>query len=72
MEIGTKKKSQRETTLEIENLGKRTGITDASIYNKIQETERISGAENTIENIHITVKENPKCKKLLSQNIQKI
>ena len=41
MEIETiKKKSQRETTLEIENLGKRSGVIDASITNRIQEIER--------------------------------
>jgi len=32
----------------------------------------MSGAEDTIENIDITVKDNVKCKKLLSQNIQEI
>jgi hypothetical protein len=31
MEIETTKKSQRETTLEIENLGERSGVRDASI-----------------------------------------
>jgi hypothetical protein len=31
MEIKTIKKSQRETTLDIENLGKRSGVIDASI-----------------------------------------
>jgi uncharacterized coiled-coil protein SlyX len=73
MEIETIKKSQREKTLEIENLGKRSGVTDASITNRIQEIEeRISGTEDTIENIHTTVKENAKCKKLLTQNIQEI
>jgi hypothetical protein len=36
MEIETIKKSQRETTLEIENLGKRSGFI-ASITNRIQE-----------------------------------
>ena len=52
MEIETIKKSQRETTLEIENLVKRPGILDASITNRIQEIEeRISGAEDTMENI---------------------
>jgi predicted nucleic acid-binding Zn-ribbon protein len=57
MEIETIKKSQRETTLEIENLGKRSGAIDASITNRIQEIEeRISGAEDTIENIDTTVK----------------
>ena len=73
MEIETKKKSQRETTLKLENLGKRSGVIDASITNKIQELEkRISGAEKTIGNIDTTVKENAKCKKFLIQNIQEI
>ena len=68
MEIETIKKSQRETTLEIDNLGKRLGVIDASITNRIQEIkERISRAENTIENIDSTVKENAKGKKLLTQ-----
>ena len=61
MEIETIKKSQRETTLEIGNLGKRSGVIDASISNKIQEIEkRLSGIEDTIENIDTTVKENAK------------
>ena len=34
--------------------------------------ERISGAEDTIENIDTTVEENANCKKLLTQNIQEI
>jgi hypothetical protein len=34
--------------------------------------ERISGIENSIENIVTTIKENAKCKKILTQNIQKI
>jgi uncharacterized protein Yka (UPF0111/DUF47 family) len=37
MEIETIKKSQRETTLEIENLGKRPGVIHASITNRLQE-----------------------------------
>jgi hypothetical protein len=58
MEIETIKKSQRETTLEMENLGKRSGVIDASITSRIQEVEeRISGAEDTIETIDTTVKE---------------
>ena len=61
MEIKTIKKSQRETTLERENLGKKSGAIDASITNRIKEIEeRISGAEDTIENIDTTVKENAK------------
>ena len=39
MEIETIKKLQSETALEIENLGKRSGVIDASITNRIQETE---------------------------------
>ena len=43
------KKTQRETTLEIENLGKKSGTIDVSISNRIQEMEvRISGTENSI------------------------
>ena len=42
IEIETLKKTQRETTLEMEILGKRSGVTNASITNKIQERkERI-------------------------------
>jgi len=37
MEIETIKKEQRETTLNIENLGKRSGVIDASITNRIQD-----------------------------------
>jgi hypothetical protein len=45
MEVETIKKSQREKTLEIEILGKKSGTIAASISNKIQEMEeRISGA----------------------------
>ena len=61
MEVEKIKKSQKKTTLEIENLGKKSGAIDASITNRIQEIEqRISGAEDTIENIDTTVKENAK------------
>jgi hypothetical protein len=45
----------------------------ASISNGIQEMEeRISGAEDSIENISTTIKENTKCKKILTQNIHEI
>jgi predicted nucleic acid-binding Zn-ribbon protein len=60
MEVETIKKTQRETTLEIEILGKKSG----NISNRIQEIqERISGAEDSIENMGTTIKENAKCKK---------
>jgi cell division protein FtsL len=73
MEIETIRKSQRDTTLAIENLGKRPGDIDASITNRIQELEeKISGGEDSIENIDTTIKENAKCKKILTQNIQEI
>ena len=39
MEIETINKSERETTLEIENLGRRSGVIDVSITNGIQEIE---------------------------------
>ena len=69
MEIEIIKKSQRETTVEIENLG--SGVIDTSIKDRIQEIEeRITGTEDTIENKDTKVKENAKCKKLLTQNIQ--
>jgi hypothetical protein len=53
MEIETIKKSQQETTLELENLGKRSGVIDVSISNRIQEIdERISGAERIFHRKH--------------------
>jgi hypothetical protein len=72
-EVDTIKKSQREAMLEMETIGKKSGTIDASINNRIQEMEeRISGAEDSIENICTTIKENTKCKKILTQNIQEI
>jgi len=52
-------KENIKTSLEMDSLGKRSGATDASTINRIQEIEeRISGIEDTIENIDILVKEN--------------
>jgi DNA repair exonuclease SbcCD ATPase subunit len=52
MEVETIKKPQRVTTLEIEILGKKSGATDASFTNTTQEMEeKISGAEDSIENM---------------------
>jgi hypothetical protein len=60
----TIKKTQMETNLEMENLGMRSRITDVSITNRIQEIdERISGVEDTVKEIDITIKENSKHKK---------
>ena len=73
VEVETIKKTQMEANLEMENLGKRSGITDVRIVNRIQEREeRISSVANTVEVLYITVKENAKYKRLLSQNIQEI
>jgi len=67
MEAETIKKAQRESTMEIENLRKRPGVIDSSITNRIQGIEeRISGAEDTIENIDKIIKDNIKHKKLLA------
>jgi hypothetical protein len=44
-----------------------------SISNRIEEMEEgISNAENSIEKICTTIKENGKCKKILTQNIEEI
>ena len=68
MEIETIKKSQKETALKKENLEKTSEVIDESITSTIQEIEeRTAGAEDTIENIDRTIKENPKT--LLTQNI---
>ena len=47
--MDTIKKTLKETTLEVENLKKKSGVTDASISNRLQEIEeRISGAEDNM------------------------
>jgi prefoldin subunit 5 len=73
MEVETIKKTQRDTTVEVEILGKKSGTIDASISNRIQEMEeRISCAEDSIENVDTTIKETANCKKILTQNIQEM
>ena len=55
MEVETIKKSKREKTLEIENLGKKSAVI---VNSKIQVIkERISSADDAIENTDSTVKE---------------
>jgi hypothetical protein len=72
-EVDTTKKIWSAATLDIETLGKKSGTIDVSISNSIQEIEEsISGAEDSIENISTTIKENAKCKKILTQNIQEL
>ena len=64
-EVETTKKTQKETTLEIESLGKKSGDRDANINNRIQEIEeRISDAEDTIQTMDSTVKEMQNAKSL--------
>jgi cell division protein FtsL len=64
-EVDTIKRTQREATLEIETLGKKSDA--ASISNRIQQMEeRISGAEESIQNISTKIKENAKRKKILT------
>jgi predicted nucleic acid-binding Zn-ribbon protein len=49
MEVETIKKTQMETTLQIEILGEKSGTIDASISNRIQEMEeRISSSEDSL------------------------
>jgi hypothetical protein len=56
-EIEVTKKTQTEITLDVENLGKRTGATDLSIISRIQEKEeRILCIGDMIEEINISVK----------------
>jgi hypothetical protein len=73
MGVETIKKSQSETTLEIEKQRQKSGVINARIINRIQEIgERISGTEDTIENIDTKTKENEKCKKILTPKIKEI
>ena len=56
-EVDTIKKTQSEATLQIETLGKKSRTIDASISNRIQEMEeRISGEEDSIENMDTPIK----------------
>jgi hypothetical protein len=50
--------------------GKRSGVSDASITNRVQEIEEsISGIEETTEDTDTMAKENTQHRKLLTQNI---
>ena len=69
-------KMEREAKKEVnpgDEKSKRTGMTDASNTNRVQsKEERIADINDTIQYIDISVKENAKYKKFLTQNIQKI
>ena len=70
-EVDAIKKTQSEATLEIESLGKKSRTIHQSISIRIQEMEeRISGAEDYIENMGTRIQKNAICKKILTQNIQ--
>jgi hypothetical protein len=72
MEIEATKKTQTEAILDMENLRKRTGTTDAIITNRIQEMEdRILGIEYKIVKINASVKRF-KSKKFLTKNTREI
>ena len=59
LEVETIKKTQIETTQEMQNLGKRPETTIVSITKRIQEIEeRISGVEDTLEEIKTTAPPN--------------
>nr|AAL79523.1 age-related protein [Mus musculus] len=70
VEIQAIKKTQNEGILEMKNLGKRPGTTNASITSRTQEMEeRILGVGDTVEEIDISVKGNIESKKFLTQNL---
>jgi prefoldin subunit 5 len=72
-EVEKMKKTQRETTLEMENLGKKSGTIDVKISNRIQEIEeRISGAEDCIRDHGHNNQTKCKSKNILTQNIHEI
>ena len=73
LKMGKERKNTKRDKQEIENIGKKSGVIDTSTTYSIQEMEeRISGSEDTIENINTTVKEIAKFKMLLTQYIQEI
>ena len=72
-EIKTIKKTQSGGIIETEIMRKLSGTTNANINSRIQEMgERISSAEDTIEETDSSVKESIKSNKSLTQNIQEI
>lgn len=67
--------TQTEGNLDMKNLGTQTGTSEVSLTNRIQESkERLSGLEDTIEEMVTFIKENVKSKTYLARkkNIQEI
>ena len=57
----------------MENLGKVSGTTDASITNRMKEMEKtVSGVGETVEETDSSVTENVKSDEIPTQNFQKI
>jgi len=54
VEVETQKKTQMETTLEMENLGKRSELQKYHQLKSIE--EKISGVQDTLEEIDTTIK----------------
>jgi hypothetical protein len=72
MEVETIKKTQRATP---QDRNPRKEIRKHRYEHQQQNTSdgrRISGAEDSIGKMNTTIKENAKCKKILTQNIQEI
>jgi hypothetical protein len=68
MKVEKIKKTQREKTLEIEILGKKIWKHGCKHQQQNKDMgEKISNAEYSIENMDTTIKENGKCKKILTQ-----
>ena len=74
VEVETIKKTQMETNLEMENLAKRSGNTDVSITNRLQEIEEKNfWCRRYLRRYWHKVKENSKQKKkILTKNIKEI
>lgn len=67
------KTTQTEGNLEMKKLGTQTGTDKARLTNKIEEMEeRITGIEDSIKEMDITVKENMKSKNISCTNIREI
>lgn len=72
-EMKSREKTQTEGNLEMKKLGTQTGTDKARLTNKIEEMEeRITGIEDSIKEMNITVKENMKSKNISCTNIREI
>ena len=61
METEAIQKTQNEGILEMENLGMKTGITDVSMTNRVQEMTEHLSIEETIEGSHDSTHKNTIC-----------